>query len=186
MLKLKNIIIIAIVILTFGIAWRYYKKLKDTEKLKIGETSLKSTKKIENFNDLIDVFQNGLRLKGFIEIRNFSGKDYTLNQISLDCFSPKTEKLIAEQTNIIQNNIILQNRQVTNIPLEYKVDIMNALSLFKESGAIPEDATLWQVITKPGTYWAGIDLKKLKMKLKGFIQAEGITLSVNEEYPLYE
>lgn len=186
MSTVRNIIIVALVVLTFGIAWRYYKKIKDTEKLKIGETSLRATKKIEKLDDLVDVLQNGLRMKGFIEIRNFSGRDYTLNQISLDCYSPKTEKLIAEQTNIMQNNITLLNRQVTNIPLEYKIDIMNALSLFKESGVIPEDATLWQVITKPGTYWAGIDLKKLSMKLKGFIQAEGITLSVNEEYPLYE
>jgi len=173
-------------VLTFGIAWKYYKKMRDTEKLKIGETSLKPTKKISNFNDLVDVLQNGLRMKGFIEIRNFSGKDYTLNQISLDCFTPKTEKLIAEQTNIMQSNINLVNRQVTKIPLEYKIDIMSALTLFKESGVIPEDATLWQVITHPGQYWNGIDLKKLMMKFKGFIQAEGITLSVNEEYPLYE
>ncbi|MFH2141963.1 MAG: hypothetical protein ABIJ97_06045 [Bacteroidota bacterium] len=186
MLRLKNIIIVAIVILTLGIAWRYYKKYKDSEKLKIGETSLRATKKIENFNDLVDILKNGLLLKGFVEIRNFSGRDYTLNQISLDCFTPKTEKLMAEQTNIIQNNISLKKKQITNIPLEYKIDIMNALSLFKESGVIPEEATLWQVVTHPGQYWSGMDLKKLKMKFKGFIQAEGITLSINEEYLLYE
>jgi len=184
--KLKTIIILTIVILTLGIAWKYYKKFKDTDKLKIGETSLKSTKKIANFNDLVDVLKNGLLLKGFVEIRNFSGRDYSLNQISLDCFTPKTEKLIAEQVNILPANITLNSKQTTNIPLEYKVDIVNALSLFKESGVIPENATLWQVITKPAQYWSAIDLNKLRMKLKGFIQAEGITISVNEEYSLYE
>jgi len=183
---IKNIIIVAIVILSFGIAWKYYKKIKDTDKLKIGGTSLKPTQKLESFNDLLSIFQSGLNMKGFIEIRNFSGKNYTLNQISIDCFSPKTKKLIAEQTNILQKNIMLQNKQTTNIPLEFKINILNALSLFKESGVIPEEATVWQIVTKPATYWSAIDIKKLKIKLQGFIQAEGITLSINEDYPLYD
>lgn len=186
MLKIKTIIILAIVILTLGIAWKYYKKYRDADKLKIGDTSLKAEKKIENFNDLVSILKNGLILKGFVEIRNFSGRDYSLQQISLDCFTPKTEKLMAEQINILSNNIVLRKNQTTNIPLEYKVDIMSALSLFKESGVIPEGATLWHVITHPGQYWSGIDLKKLRMKLKGFIQAEGFNITVNEDYSLYE
>jgi len=182
--KLKNILIIAAVILTFGIAWKYFKKYKDTEKLKIGDTTLKTEKEIKNLNSLVDIFQNGLRVKGFIGIRNFSGRDYTLNQISLDCYSPKTKKLVAEQTNILPGSIVLKNRQETNIPLEYNIDIINALSIFKESDIIPADTTVWQIISKPATYWPGVNLRKLKIKLTGFIQAEGITLSINEDYLL--
>ncbi|OFY36141.1 MAG: hypothetical protein A2W91_04975 [Bacteroidetes bacterium GWF2_38_335] len=65
MFKLKTIIIIVIVILTLGIAYKYYRKLKDTEKLKLGETSLKPVKEIKDFNDIVDVLKNGLRLTGF-------------------------------------------------------------------------------------------------------------------------
>lgn len=184
MVKLKHILIIAAVILTFGIAWKYFRKVKDTEKLKLGDTSLKSSKKLESFKDLADIFKSGFRVKGFIEIRNFSGKDYTLNQLSLDCYSPKTQKLVAEQTNILPNDLVLKNREVTNIPLEYNIDIFNALSLFKESEVIPTDATIWQVVSQPATYWKSINLRKLKVKLIGFIQAEGITLSINEDYLL--
>ena len=54
--KLKNILITAAVILTFGIAWKYFKKYKDTEKLKIGDTSLKTEKEIKNLNSLVDIF----------------------------------------------------------------------------------------------------------------------------------
>jgi len=186
MFKLKNIVIIAIVILTFGIAWKYYKKLRETEKLKIGETSLSTTKKVKTFNDLLEIFKNGLKLKGFISVRNFSGQDFTLNQIKLDCFTPQTDKLLAEQTNIIQNNIVLKAKQVTNIPIEYKVDIVKALKLFKESEVIPEDYTVWQIITHPAQAFEIVKMSNLKMKLKGFIQAEGITLSINEKYNLYE
>ena len=70
------------------------------------------------------------------------------------------------------------------IPLEYNIDIFNALSLFKESEVIPTDATIWQVVSQPATYWKSINLRKLKVKLIGFIQAEGITLSINEDYLL--
>jgi Tfp pilus assembly major pilin PilA len=34
MFRLRNIIILALVILTLGIAWSYYKKYKEAEKLK--------------------------------------------------------------------------------------------------------------------------------------------------------
>ena len=88
--KLKHILIIVAVILTFGIAWKFFKRLKDTEKLKLGDTSLKAAKKLESFKDLVDIFTSGFKMKGYIEIRNFSGKDYTLNQLSLDCYSPFT------------------------------------------------------------------------------------------------
>lgn len=186
MLKLKNIIILALVVLTLGIAWRYYKKYKEAEKLKIGEIALTPTQKITNISDVINILKNGLNLEGFVEIRNFSSKDYTLNQISLDCYTPTTEKVIAEQTNIIQSNVIIKAKQVTNIPLKYKVDILNAVSLFKECGVIPKDATVWSIIANPVESYKTFDLKKLKIKLKGFIQAEGITLSINESYPLYE
>ena len=186
MFKLKNIIIIVIIILTFGIAWRYYKKYRETDKLKVGAISLKATSEIRGVKDLVTIFKNGLQLKGFVEIRNFSSKDYTINQLSLDCFVPKTSKIIAEQTNIIQNNIKIKAKQSTNIPLEYKINILNALSLFKECGAIPADVTLWQVVSEADKYYKDIDLKKLKMTLKGFIEAEGITLSIDENYPLYD
>jgi hypothetical protein len=182
--KLKHILIVVAVILTFGIAWKFFKRVKDTEKLKLGDTSLKAAKKLESFKDLVEIFTSGFKMKGYIEIRNFSGKDYTLNQLSLDCYSPKSQKLVAEQTNILLGNIVLKNRQVTNIPLEYNVDLFNSLSLFKESDILPADATVWQVVSKPATYWDQVHLKQLKVKLIGFIQAEGITLSVNEDYLL--
>ena len=186
MSKLKNIIIVVAVLLTLGIAWKLFRKVKDTDKLKIGDTSLKPTKEIKKFTDLAEIFSSGLKVKGFIEIRNFSGRDYTLSQLNIDCFTPKTETLLAEQTNIIEKNIVLKAKQTTNIPLEYTVNIVNALLMFKESEVLPADATVWQVISQPAQYWKEINMKKLTMKLKGFIVAEGINLSINMDYPLYD
>ena len=182
---IKKILIIIVVILTLGIAYKYYKKAKDTEKLKLAAVSLKSDKNITDLNDIIDILQNGLILKGFVQIRNFSGQDYTLSQMSIDGFSPMSNKLIAQQTNINKHDIVLKNKQVTNIPLEYKVDVMTALTLFKESGVIPEGTTLWEVITHPAKYYESTNLNKLKIVLKGFIEAEGITLNINQEQFLF-
>ena len=183
---MKKIAIIIIVIITFGIGWKFYKKYKGTEKLKIGTTSLKPVKKIQGIPDLIDIFQNGIIINGFVEVKNLSNIDYTLNQINLDCLSPKTEKVIAEQINIIQKDIIIKKKGSTKIPLTYRIDVINALSLFKENGAIPEDTTLFAVITNPLNYHNSIDLSKLQMKFKGFIKAEGITINIDENYSLYE
>ena len=185
MSNIKKILIIVAVILTLGIAYKYYKKAKDTEKLKLAAVSLKSDKKITDLNDIIDILQNGLILKGFVQIRNFSGQDYTLSQMSIDGFSPMSNKLIAQQTNINKHDIVLKNKQVTNIPLEYKVDVMTALTLFKESGVIPEGTTLWEVITHPAKYYESTNLNKLKIVLKGFIETEGITLNINQEQFLF-
>jgi len=185
MLKLKNILIIVLIVLTLGIAWYYYRKLKDTDKLKLGAISLYPTQNVQNFEDAVAVLQNGLRMEGFIEISNLSEHDYTLNQMSLDLLTPSSQKVIARQTNILQQDLVLKRKSVTPIPLTYHIDIPNALSLFKESGVIPADSTLWQVITHP-SQWSTVDFKKLKIKLKGFIQAEGITLSIHKEIPLYE
>ena len=181
MINYKKILITILVILTLGLAYKFYKKAKGTEKLKLANISLKSETPIADVNDLIDILQNGWFLKGFVQIRNFSEEDYTLNQMSIDGFLPVSDKVIAEQININQHDIVLKNKEVTNIPLQYKVDVLSALSLFKESGVIPEGTTLWEVITHPAKYYESTNLNKLKIVLKGFIEAEGITININQE-----
>ena len=186
MLSPKKTILIALIVLTLGIAWIFYRLYKESQKLKISSISLKPSQKISGFSDLVSIFSNGLNLEGSIAIRNFSGKEYTVNQVSFDCFTPASEKLIAEQTNILQNDIKIEVKKTTNIPLVYKVSVLNALKLFKECEAIPEDTTVWGIITNPVAAWKSFFPKKLKIKLKGFIQIEGITLNFNENYPFYE
>ena len=185
MLNIKKILIIVLVIVTLGLAYKYYKKAKDTEKLKIAGITLKPVKSLKTLADFTDALQNGIKLKGFVKIRNFSGQDYTLNQLSIDGFSPIKNKLIAEQTNINKNDITLKNKQETNIPLEYNLDVMSALSLFKESGVIPQEATLWTILLNVADYFSEESLSKLKITLKGFIEAEGITLNINQDQFLY-
>jgi len=185
MINYKRIFAIIAVILTLGLAYKFYKKAKGVEKLKLSSVSLKSEKKITELNDLIDILQNGLILKGFVQIKNFSGEDYTLSQMSIDGFSPVSNKIIAEQININQHDIILKDKQETHIPLQYKVDVLSALLLFKESGVIPEGTTLWEVITHPAKYYESTNLNKLKIVLKGFIEAEGITININQTQYLF-
>jgi hypothetical protein len=186
MVNFKKILILVLVILTCGIAWKYFKKISGAKKISIGEIILKPEKKISTFSDLVDVFKNGLKLTGFVAIRNFSGSTYKLNQINVDCYTPKTNSLLAEQTNINPNEIVLMPNQITNIPFEFKVDIINSLLLFKECEVIPAEWTIWKIIAHPVEAYKVIELKNLRMKLKGFVQAEGITLPIDQDYNLYE
>jgi len=185
-LNYKKILIIVFVIITLGAAYKYYKKYKGAEKLKIANVSLKTEKSLDDIESIVDAFQNGLNLTGFIEVKNLSNEDYTLNQLNVDAFAPTTQTRIGEQTNFLTNNVILKSKEITNIPISYNVDIMNALALFKESGVIPQESTLWQVITHPAKYYDAVNLNKLKVKFKGFIEAEGITLNINQDQYLYQ
>ncbi|RLA76338.1 MAG: hypothetical protein DRG78_19220 [Epsilonproteobacteria bacterium] len=107
-------------------------------------------------------------------------------KLNVDAFAPTTQTRIGQQTNFLTSNITLKSKDVTNIPISFNVEIMNALALFKESGVIPQDSTLWQVITHPAKYYDAVNLNKLKVKLKGFIEAEGITLNINQDQYLYQ
>lgn len=186
MLNIKKILIIVLVIITLGAAWKYYKKIQGAEKLKVANVVLKTEEPLNDITAIADAFQNGLSLIGFIEVKNLSNQDYTLNQLNVDVFSPTTQTRIGKQTNILQKDIVLKSKQVSNIPIVFNLDIMNALSLFKESGVIPENTTLWQVISHPAKYYESTKLNKLKVKLKGFIEAEGITLNINQDQFLYK
>jgi hypothetical protein len=185
-LSIKKIFLIVVVILTLGLAYKYYKKAKDTGKIKTGELTLKTVEKIDTFGELADAFQKGILLEGNIQIRNFSSNDYQINQISVDVFTPETKKKIAEQINIMQNDIILKAKQETLIPIKFKLDAVNALELFKECQVIPVDTTIWYIIIHPIEIFKNIKLENLKILLKGFIEAEGVTLDINKEQQLYE
>ena len=184
--RLKKILIIVAVILTLGLAYKYYKKAKDSGKIKTGELTLKPENKIDTFGELAEVFQSGIKLKGNIQIKNFSSQDYKINQISIDAFTPKTKKKLASQTNIMGSSIIVKAKQETSIPISYKLDVANILNLFKDCEAIPMDTTIWEIITHPIKIFSELKLRNLKILLKGFIEAEGITLDINQEQALYD
>lgn len=187
----KNLIVIAFIIVAVVggyIAFSFYRKAKSSEKIKLGEVTLVPEKKIDNLEDLVEIFQNGLKLRGNVTLRNFSNTDFTINQMSLDCLSPTMDevKIIAEQTNIMAQNYTLLKRATGQIPLKYTVDVLKVLKLFKESGVIPEDYTVWQIVSHPAQAWEDIDISKLSVRLKGFVQAEGITIDIDEIIPLNE
>ena len=186
MSNLKKILLIVLVVITLGFAYKYYKKAKDTGKIKTGELTLKPVNKLDTFGELVEVFQKGMQLKGNIQIRNFSANDYKINQIKIDALTPKTQKKLAEQTNIMQNQITVKAKEETYIPITYKLDAVNALKLFKECEVIPMDTTIWYIITHPVEIFKQININKLKIQLKGFIEAEGITLDINKEQLLYD
>jgi hypothetical protein len=184
--NIKKILLIVVVILTLGLAYKYYKKVKDTGKIKTGELTLKASNKIDTFGELAEIFQKGILLKGNVQIRNFSSNDYQINQVKIDAFTPKTQNKVAEQINILQNQITVKAKQETLIPIKFKLDAVNALTLFKECEVIPTDTTLWYIATHPLEIFKKIELKNLKVLLKGFIEAEGITLDINKEQLLYD
>lgn len=185
----KHIIITAIIITLIAvgfIAYKLYKKYKESEKLTIGNISLSPEKPLNNAQNLLDAIKSGLSLTGTITIKNFSSKNFILSQAKLDCLSPQTEKTIAEQTNIQSENITITKKTETKIPLQYKVNLINIIPLFRESQLIPKDKTLWQIIANFSQYATEINIRNLQFILRGFIEAEGITLKINQTIKPYD
>lgn len=185
----KHIIITAIIITLIAvgfIAYKLYKKYKEAEKLTIGNISLSPEKPLNNAQNLLEALQSGLSLTGTITIKNFSDKNFILSQAKLDCLSPETEKTIAEQSNIQSENITITKKSDSQIPLKYKVNLINILPLFRESGLIPKDKTLWQIIANFSQYATEINIRNLQFILRGFIEAEGITLKINQTIKPYD
>ena len=188
-IRRKHIIITAIIITVIAagfLAWKLYKKYKESEKLTIGNISLSPEKPLNNTQNLLEALKSGLTLTGYATIKNFSSKDFILSQTKLDCLSPETEKTIAEQSNIQSENITIQKNTETQIPLKYKVNLINILPLFRESGLIPKDKTLWQIIANFSQYAQDINIRNLQFILRGFIEAEGITLKINQTIKPYD
>lgn len=161
------------------VARRYYLKYKGYDKIKVAGYDLKPTSKLETLDDLKKALIEGVKLKGNMTLRNFSDMDYSLNQFSVDCLSPKGA-YVAEQENILQEDLIITKKSETQIPLQYKVNVLSLLSLMKDCGVIPEDTQLWQVFKVIKNF----DPSKLRVKLVGFIKAEGIDIPVNETFYL--
>jgi len=187
--KRKHIIITAIIITVIAagfIAYKLYKKYKESQKLTIGNISLSPEKPLNNAQNLLEALQSGLTLTGYVEIKNYSSKEFILSQAKLDCLSPETKKTIAEQTNILSQNITISKNTETQIPLQYKVNLINILPLFRESQLIPKDKTIWQIITNFSQYAQNINIRNLQFILKGFIEAEGITLNINQTIKPYD
>jgi len=139
-------------------------------------------------NNLYYVFDNLLK-NYFQKIESFINR---LNLLNNDIDADNYEDIIRQRleiTNEFDNLLFLLTLRVNDIinnhfeekfTISFNVNIMNALSLFKESGVIPQDSTLWQVITHPVKYFDVVDLHKLRIKLKGFVEAEGIHLDIDQ------
>ena len=184
-LNIKKILIIVLVILTLGAAYKYYKKYKGADKLKVAQVVLKPEQELSDILNLTDAIQNGLNLKGFIAIENLSEQDYNISQFKVDVYSPANKMLIGEQTNSLQNDIVIKSKSITRLPITFNLNIINALALFKESGVIPQESTLWQVITHPAKYYDSTHLNRLKVTLKGFVEVEGFHLDIQQSQNLY-
>lgn len=190
-MKIKRQHIIRTILIITGLiiiilARKLYIKYKESEKLIIGEIKLIPTKTLTNISNIIEALKTGLQLKGHITIKNYSKKQYTISQIKIDCLSPESQKIIAEQTNILSEDIILNKKSETQIPLEYNINLLNIQLLLKESKVIPSEVPIWQIVSKINQYLQEIKIRNLELILKGFIKSEGITLEINQTLKPYD
>lgn len=182
-------ITIVAIVLTFGLILVFkkgYNKVAGTRKIEIGEISLSPVKPLNKAENIIGAFTSGLELKGFVTVQNLSKEQYTLSQINIDLLTPVEGKLLADQTSFMSTDKILTGRTSKDIPLSYNVDVTKILPLFKESQVLPEEFTVSYIIAHPLQTVQEFKLSNLKAQIKGFIEAEGITLNVNETINLYE
>jgi hypothetical protein len=157
------------------VAGRYYRKYRNAEKLRLAGIDIRPVQKLKTLVDLTKVLAQGLDLQGHVTVRSFADVDYMLNQMSLDLMTPK-DAFLAEQVNVMQSDLIIVKQAETKIPVKYKVNVLSVMSLLTDSGVIPPGTQIWQV----ATIIKDFDLSKLRVKLKGFVQAEGIDIKIDE------
>jgi hypothetical protein len=144
--------------------WDYYTKYRHAKRLKIGVDSVKLPKL-----NLTSLFSEVAAVV-YLKITNFSESVFELQQIKIEVYSPNGY-LVAEQTEPLAQTIRIEPNQKNILPLSFLISPTKFKALIKEAGGVVNVGASY--LTE-GNY--GIPLN-----LRGFVVAEGVTISVNEK-----
>lgn len=122
------------------------------------------------------ILLTGIKLRIMVELSNYSDTALQVEQISIDAFTQKGNKL-ANQTQPLAAPVSLTPNANTTLFVNYQIDYTNVLALLKDNGILKN-------IKDALTILKNIVSKKeigTNIKLKGFIVAEGVKVNINEE-----
>lgn len=160
-----TIVIVIVLFLTVG------RKVLNLKKLEYSGISFK----FEQYpTSVVDLLMSDFIAKAILKIQNFSNIDYTIQQSALQIYSKKGN-LIATPNEPIETGFILKANANNEIPVRYKFDYTNLLTLFKDNGLASVSSALNVIKNFFISKTLGTDLI-----IKGFIVSDGITININQ------
>lgn len=164
-MKKLIVLIITIALLLFGKkGWGYINKYRHADRIKVGVESF-SFPKLNLSSILSDIVMNIN-----INLGNYSPSSFNISQINVDVFD-KEGKLIAEQKNPLAEGIQIAANQNTILPLTYLISSGQLNKLIIGAGGYASVGAKYLTTGKYG----------INIHLKGFVQAEGFNISINEK-----
>ncbi len=163
---MKKLIVLPFIIALLFIGkkgWGYYNKYNHANRLKVGVDSIS----VQDFD--LSSFISDIDLNINIALGNFSPSIFNISQINVDVFNTEG-KLIAEQTTPLKNKVVIAANKNTILPLTYSISSQELNALIMESGGYANVG-----LRKKGTGKYGFNIK-----LKGFVDADGFTIDINE------
>lgn len=163
MKKIIGLISVLVFLLLSKKGWSFYKKFRDSKKLDIGVESIKLPK-LKTSHLFEDITANVV-----VFINNFSQSLFDLKQIKVDIFSTSGE-LVAQQTEPISGGLVVRPNQKSLLPLSFLISSHHINRLIDESGGI----------VNVGANFLSTNQYGIKLRLKGFVEAEGFTIPIDE------
>lgn len=163
---MKKLIVLPLIIALLFIgkkSWGYYNKYHHANRIKVGVESF-------NFPTLnLSSLLSDIELNINIELGNFSPSTFNITQINVDVFDVDG-KLIAEQTTPLKNKVVMTPNENTTLPLAYNISSGQLNNLIMAAGGY---ISVGQNYITSGKYG-------IKINLKGFVDADGFTIAINE------
>lgn len=144
-------------------SWGYYNKYQHANRIKVGVESFNFPKL--NLSSLL----SDIELNINIGLSNFSPSTFSITQINVDVFDTE-DKLIAEQTAPLKDKVVMSPNKNTTLPLTYNISSQMLNNLIMAAGGY---ISVGQHYITTGEYG-------IKIKLKGFVDADGFTIAINE------
>jgi len=178
-MKTRYIIIIIIAVLLATGIFFAVRKVKDLQKLEVKSVSLKPVLKLNSAVDILklvtDLASLTIPSKANLTISNFSQSDFNISQIKADIYSVN-DVLIANPTNPGKQSITLTKNSDNTLNFDYNLSITG---LINASKGIAGDTISEKAQTVLMNYLT-TKMFGLKVRIKGFVTASGITVSFDE------
>ena len=165
-MKLKHIIIILLIAAALTIGYVYFKKVKDAgDSLRPEYDHFRPT----DSGWALKALMGGFTAEIGFKLTNFSTSKFTVNQIKIDCYT-LDDVLIASPVKPMTNKIVIEPNSQPVANLDYFISKEGVVKLLESVGM---DISAWAGV---GVNYLKYNKLGLKIKIKGFVQAEGISI----------
>ena len=164
--------IIALVALLFIVAMAYFfrllKKKANANNLQVAGFDFELLEPIQ-----LKHLTQPIKAKLKLNLGNYSTSNFKIEQVAVSLLSP-SGSVVAQPLKPMTTPINLDANKINTLPVEVQISTTNLFKLLKENGFLSADSiTALQSLIKGG-------MPKFNATVKGFIQAEGAKININE------